>query len=189
MAIAIGGAGAQMHHVNQILRSFGNIIADGKLRLTLVAGTRADIANSFRKMVRLAGLELFTGTGIQVLFSREPGQYFRHFEDCIEEADLLWTKPSELVFYAALGLPILLAPPVGGQERANRDWLLSNESALDAGSPAVLDQRLDDLLSKGDLCRIAWNAYSRLDRNGLDRIHKVIHAPVEDGIALGGMIG
>jgi hypothetical protein len=188
MAVAIGGAGAQIHQVNQLLKSLRKMIACGRLRLTLVAGMRADIANSFSKMVRSAGLEPFSGAGIQILFTGNSDQYFKLFEDCIEAADLLWTKPSELVFYAALGLPLLLAPPVGGQEHANRDWLLSNKSALDAGSPAGLDQRLDDLLAKGDLCRIAWNAYCRLDRNGLDRIHKVIYAPVENRNAAEGMI-
>jgi hypothetical protein len=80
------------------------------------------------------------------------------------------------VFYAALGLPLLLAPPVGCQEHANRDWLLSNGAALDAGDPATLDRRLENLLAAGELCRIAWNAYSRLDRNGSDRIVELVES-------------
>jgi hypothetical protein len=182
MAVAIGGAGAQIHHANQIIQSLRKLIVDGELRLILVAGTNAEVAHHFRKMLAMAGLENFCGAGVQILFSSDPGNYFSLFEDCIAEADLLWTKPSELVFYAALGLPVLLSPPVGCQERANRDWLLSNESALDAGSPAEFGQRLDTLLANGDLCRIAWNAYSRLDRNGLDRIHQVVHAIAENQI-------
>jgi UDP-N-acetylglucosamine:LPS N-acetylglucosamine transferase len=103
-------------------------------------------------------------------------EYFRKFEDCLAKTDVLWTKPSELTFYAALGIPMLLAPPIGGQEHANRDWLLSNNAALDAGDPSMLDNRLENLLEAGELCRVAWNAYSRLDRNGLGRIQKVINS-------------
>jgi hypothetical protein len=186
MTVAIGGAGAQVCQVEQMLRSLRKMILNGKLHLTLVAGTRADIAKKFDGMVQSAGLVFHGENGVQILFADKPVQYFRRFEECLIDTDLLWTKPSELVFYAALGLPILLAPPVGGQEHANRNWLLSHHAALDAGDPAVLDQRLDHLIAEGELCRIAWNAYSRLERNGLERIREVIDAPVENRIAVSG---
>jgi hypothetical protein len=182
MTVAIGGAGAQIRQVEQMLRVLRKMILDGKLRLTLVAGTRADIARKFSGMVQSAGLVFHGKHGIQILFADEPEQYFRRFEECLVDTDLLWTKPSELVFYAALGLPILLAPPVGGQEHANRNWLLSHHAALDAGDPAMLDQRIAHLVAEGELCRIAWNAYSRLERNGLERIREVIDEPVKNRI-------
>jgi hypothetical protein len=69
---------------------------------------------------------------------------------------------------------MLLAAPLGGQEHANRNWLLSKDAALDAGDPATLNRRLEDLPTTGELCRIAWNAYSRLERNGSERIIKVV---------------
>ncbi len=174
MTVAIGGAGGQLRHVSQILRSVRKCVLAGKLSLNLVAGTRADVAETLRNIVQTTGLPLEKNKGVEILFAAEHKQYFRLFEDCLGATDLLWTKPSELVFYAALGLPMLLAPPLGGQEHANRDWLLSNDAALDAGNPAMLDQRLEDLLATGALCRIAWNGYSRLDRDGSNRIHKLL---------------
>jgi hypothetical protein len=66
-------------------------------------------------------------------------------------------------------------PPVAGQEHANRTWLLSNLAALDAGDPSLLDLRLQHWLTDGELARVAWNAYSQLDREGLDRIHRILN--------------
>jgi hypothetical protein len=174
LTMAIGGAGAQTRQVGQILQSLRGQILSGKLSLTLVAGKRHDVAGVLRKMVQSAGLAACIEGGIKILLADDTSKYFQLFEDCLAETDLLWTKPSELVFYAALGLPLLLAPPVGGQEHANREWLLSHGSAVDAGKPAVLDRRLEDLLATGELCRIAWNAYSRLDRNGCERILELV---------------
>jgi hypothetical protein len=176
LTIAIGGAGAQTQQVGQILRSLRGQVLAGKFSLTLVAGMRPDVAGLLREMVQSVGLASRMTDGIEILHAADLRDYFRRFEDCLADSDLLWTKPSELVFYAALGLPLLLAPPVGGQEHANRDWILSNGAGLDAGNPANLDQRLKDLFASGELSRIAWNAYSRLDRNGSDRILELVRS-------------
>jgi UDP-N-acetylglucosamine:LPS N-acetylglucosamine transferase len=126
--------------------------------------------------VESAGLASCRQDSVEILFAAKPKEYFRRFENCLADTDILWTKPSELIFYAALGLPVLLAPPVGGQEHANRDWLLSNKAALDCGDSLAIDRRLEHLLATGELCRSAWNAYSRLDRNGSDRICKIMES-------------
>ena len=178
MSIAIGGAGGQLWHVSKILKSIRKRIMAGKLNLNLIAGTRADVAERLRHLVETTGLPLENNHGVNILYAAELKEYFRLFDDCLAGTDVLWTKPSELVFYAALGLPMLLAPPLGGQEHANRHWLLSNDAALDAGNPILLEQRLDDLLSSGALCRVAWNGYSRLDRDGFDRIYNVLDSAV-----------
>jgi hypothetical protein len=174
ITIAIGGAGAQTRQVAQLILSLKEQVSTGKIRLTLVAGMRPDVAEILGEAVQSTGLEAHIGKGIEILHAADWKEYFQRFEDCLSKTDLLWTKPSELVFYAALGLPLLLAPPVGGQEHANRDWLLSNGAAMDAGDPTTLGQRIEELLATGELCRIAWNAYSRLDRNGSNRIVKII---------------
>ena len=46
------------------------------------------------------------------------------------DTDILWTKPSELSFYAGLGLPIIMAPSVGAQERFNKAWLRAIGAAI-----------------------------------------------------------
>ncbi len=170
MTIAIGGAGAQTAQVGRLIRSLRGQVAAGEMRLTLVAGLRPNVAGILRELVQSAGLAPRIGNGIEILHANDWEDYFRRFNECLSDTDLLWTKPSELAFYAALGLPLLLAPPVGSQEHSNRDWLLSHDAALDAGDPATFGRRFEELLATGEFCRIAWNAYSRLDRNGSDRI-------------------
>ena len=174
MTIAIGGAGAQTAQVGRLVRSLRGQVAAGKMSLTLVAGLRPDVAGILREVVQSAGLAPRIGNGIEILHATEWEEYFRRFNECLSDTDLLWTKPSELVFYAALGLPLVLAPPVGCQEHSNRDWLLSYGAALDAGDPATFGHRFEELLATGEFCRIAWNAYSRLDRDGSDRIVELI---------------
>jgi hypothetical protein len=174
MTIAIGGAGAQTRQVGKILQALRGRILDGDLKLTLVAGIRPDVAGILHRMVQSAHLSANIHAGIEILVSENFEDYFHRFNECLADTDVLWTKPSELVFYASLGLPILLAAPVGDQEHANRNWLLSNDAALDAGDPDSMDLKLEDLLATGELCRIAWNAYSRLDRNGTARIQEFV---------------
>ena len=53
---------------------------------------------------------------------------------------MLWTKPSEMTFYAALGIPLILAPPLGAHERYNRRWALETawvSSLATSVSPAI----------------------------------------------------
>jgi UDP-N-acetylglucosamine:LPS N-acetylglucosamine transferase len=174
ITIAIGGAGAQTQQVAKIIESLKRQVDSRRTKLTLVAGMRHEVAEMLQRMVQSMGLGRHLGKGIDILYASDLKDYFKRFEDCLLNTDLLWTKPSELVFYAALGLPLLLAPPVGGQEHANRDWLLSHEAAIDAGDPSALGKHIESLLASGDFCRIAWNAYSRLDRNGAERIAEII---------------
>ena len=174
MTVAIGGAGAQTGQVGQVLISLKRLVLEGRLNLTLVAGIRPDVAAILRQKVQSAGLASCMDKEIKILLAKNLNDYFRLFNACLVDTDVLWTKPSELVFYAALGLPILLAAPVGGQEHANRNWLLSKNAALDACDPTTLDRRFENWLASGDLCRIAWNGYSNFERNGADRILSII---------------
>ena len=125
-------------------------------------------------MIAAIGLEERLGRGIDILLADALPEYFKKFDDCLNNADVVWTKPSELVFYASLGAPLLLAKPLGAQEHANRNWLLSEGAAIDAGEPALLADRLEQLLATGELCQAAWNAFSRLRRDGSERIREII---------------
>ena len=174
MMVAIGGAGAQTRQAGQITQSLRHWILEDKLRLTLVAGVRHDVASALKKMIAAIGLEERLGRGIDILLADALPEYFKKFDDCLNNADVVWTKPSELVFYASLGAPLLLAKPLGAQEHANRNWLLSEGAAIDAGEPALLADRLEQLLATGELCQAAWNAFSRLRRDGSERIREII---------------
>lgn len=172
--IAIGGAGAQTQQACALVESLREPVSKGKIELRLIAGVRTDVAQALAQTVNSAGLGDRLGRGVEMRLAANLKHYFRMFDDCLASTDLLWTKPSELAFYAALGIPLLLSAPVGAQEIANRNWLLSHGAALDAEDPRSVAKRIEGWLAKGELCRAAWSGYSRLDRNGLDHIVDII---------------
>ena len=110
---------------------------------------------------------------VSIVACADVHDYLKRFNALIEECDMLWTKPSELSFYAALGLPLVLAPPVGGHERANRDWLLGHGAALVQGEPERASEWLAAWLQDGSLARAAWSACRRLDRRGTERVAEI----------------
>lgn len=171
LALAVGGAGAQAELARRVIEGLRPLLEAGTLRLTLVAGIRAELAERFGRWIGRSRLE---GAAIEVLLEPDLESYFRRFNRLLAETDLLWTKPSELSFFAALGLPLLLAPPVGAHERCNRSWLLERGAALDAGDPATLGARLAAARADGTLARAAWAGYRRLPKRGLYRILETV---------------
>jgi len=166
---SVGGAGAQARLGTRILQALADEIRAGRARLTLVAGTRPEVADRFATAARRAGLE--TGEpGVEVLHDPDVGAYVARFHRLLAGADLLWTKPSELTFFAALGLPLVLAPPVGEQEHYNLRWALEAGAALPQRDPDHAAHWLAEWLADGTLAATAWNGFTRLPRRGLYRI-------------------
>lgn len=165
LVYTVGGAGAQAEVARTILDGLRPLIEAGELQLSLVAGVREEVAERFRAWVRRAGLEGEVG----VLVEGTPGEYFGVFNRLLAGADLLWTKPSELTFFAALGLPLLLAPPVGAHERYNREWLLEHEAAVDPDRERI-GPWLRERLADGTFARVARAGAERLPKRGLYRI-------------------
>ena len=96
--------------------------------------------------------------------------YFDSFDALLADTDILWTKPSELVFYAALGIPLLLAPPVGIHESYNLRWARENGAGLKQRDAHVVGDRLLEHLAAGNLAAAAWAGYRRLPNSGLYKI-------------------
>ena len=178
-AFIVGGAGAQAELAEPLLRSLAPLVADGTLRLTLVAGTRREVADGFERAVARRGLELLDrgaeggsggAAGVAVLWERTVDAYFRRFNRLLASTDLLWTKPSELTFFAALGLPLVFTLPVGVQEHHNRRWAEHHGAALRAPDPHAAAARLAGWLADGSLATTAWNGFLHLPKLGLYRI-------------------
>jgi hypothetical protein len=64
-----------------------------------------------------AGLAVGDGIGLRIFCARDFFTYYRQLNQLLADSDVLWTKPSELSFYAGLGVPLVLAKPVGAHER------------------------------------------------------------------------
>jgi hypothetical protein len=163
---AVGGAGAQAEIGLQAAAALAGRIRDGTARLVLVAGVSEQVRRIFREGLASEGLQQLEGRGVEILYEPDKQRYFQEFNQRLREADILWTKPSELSFYAALGLPILMAPTIGSQEDFNREWLLGLEAGIDQGDMRDFQRWFFDLLDSGDLARAAFNGFSRAPRQG-----------------------
>jgi hypothetical protein len=174
LAFAVGGTGTQAELVRVFLPSLRDAIDAGQLRLTLVAGIRPEVADQFKEAIAESRLEHAIGTGIDILFSQTHAEYLRRFESLIADLDMLWTKPSELTFYAALGLPLIFSWPVGIHERYNRRWAMEAGAGFKQGDPRFAGSRIAEWLADGTLAAAAWSGFSRLPKHGLYRIMEAV---------------
>jgi hypothetical protein len=171
LAFAVGGAGAQTELVPRFLPSLRKRLASGKLRLTLVAGIRPEVAELFRACIRDNGLDEHEGSGgVSILEARSHSEYFTKFDDLLASADVLWTKPSEVSFYAALGIPLIFSSPLGSHEHYNRRWVIQSGAGVSQGDPEHAGEWLWEMLKDGALAGAAWTGYLRLPKFGLYRV-------------------
>jgi len=170
LTLAVGGAGAQTDHARRLLGPLTPLVTSGQLRLALVAGTNAVVAAHFRRWLREAGLDGLPRDRIELLWEPSFIAYYRRFNELLLDTDILWTKPSELSFYAALGIALVLDDPVGDHERRNRDWLLGLGAAVVREDPASAHHWLPGWLADGTFAAAASNGFHRLPRSGTERI-------------------
>jgi hypothetical protein len=168
VVFAVGGAGAQIPLAVRLVRGIAAEVKAERLRLALVAGRREQAARAFREALRDAGLEGHPGA--LVLYDPDTLAYLRKFHDLLGEADALWSKPSELTFFAALGLPFVCAPPVGVHEKRNRRWAEEQGALLRQHDPGTAGGWLREWVEDGTLARAAWSGYLHLPALGLYEI-------------------
>jgi hypothetical protein len=83
---------------------------------------------------------------------------------------VLWTKPSELSFYPALGFACILSRPLGSHERYNRRWLREHGVGLKQQRLDHAQGWLEEWLEDGTLAAAAWSGFVRLPKHGTERI-------------------
>lgn len=174
LTYAVGGAGAQKEIGGVILNRLLSKIKNGEIKLNLVAGNREDVKDYF--VGQLKDNDIKEGSGVEIIFAPNKLDYFKKFNLCLRETDILWTKPSELSFYCALGLPIIMSSPVGSQEDFNREWLMSVGSGVDSLAAEYVDEWLPDLLESGRLARCAMDGFLNAEQMGTYNIEKIINA-------------
>jgi hypothetical protein len=174
ITFAVGGAGAQAGLPRRFLPAFRRPLEDGRLRLALVAGVRAEVAAIFEQTLADVGMSDLIGGPITILRAAEMPEYFRRFNALLAETDVLWTKPSELTFFAALGLPLVFAPPVGQHESYNLRWAREAGAGVKQRAPDSMAERLLDWLEDGTLAGAAWSGYMRLPKFGTYRISDLV---------------
>ena len=181
LTFAVGGAGAQVEMARQFLPGVRRAVEEGRLRLVLVAGVRAAVEARFREEIHRAGMDGTLGAGVEILRADSLEEYFDRFDSAMASTDALWTKPSELSFYAALGLPLVFAKPVGVHERYNRRWIRESGAGVVERAPSAAWQWFSDWLEDGTLAGAAWSGFIRLPKHGLYRILDEVAPPTASG--------
>lgn len=176
LTFAVGGAGAQAGLVDAFLPEMRPGLLSGKIRLALVAGTRVEVLRRFERALDGAGLGHRVGEGIELLHEPELDTYFRRFDELLARTDILWTKPSELTFYAGLGIPLVLTHPVGVHERFNRRLAREQGVGLKQRAPRHIASRIREWLADGTLAAAAWSGFMRLPKFGTARVLEEIDA-------------
>lgn len=168
---AVGGAGAQREIGYQIAKSLREKIERNEIKLNLVAGVREEIDTYFENVKA----EFAPGSpNLQIVYSPTKAGYFRAFSEIMRTTDVLWTKPSELSFYCGLGIPIIIAPPIGAQELFNYKWLTEIQAGIPQEDPEYADEWLTDLLNEGRLAESAWDGFLKARKYGTYKIHEVL---------------
>ncbi|MEK7664787.1 MAG: hypothetical protein AAB361_01450 [Patescibacteria group bacterium] len=170
---SIGGAGAQKEICLKMINSLKNQIKNNKLRIIISIGIREELKKYFANNIK--GLKL--DGWVSILFGKTTNEYFEKFNSALRETDILWTKPSELSFYAGLGIPIIIASSIGSQEDFNKRWLLHIGAGVSQEDPAYADQWFFDLLNGGDFAELAMQGFVEIEKMGAYNIEKIINRP------------
>ena len=180
ITFAVGGAGAQKVMAKDILSSLKKRLLKEDLQLNLVAGTRNDVYSYFQEKIKECGLSKLLGKNVKIIFSMEKEDYFRQFNEALRTTDMLWTKPSELVFYTALGIPVVTAPSLGAQEVYNRTWLKTIGAGISQNNPKYVHEWLFDWVDSGWLAEAAMAGFLDGRQFGVSNIKDVVFNHVKE---------
>lgn len=169
---SMGGAGAQREIGFQILKNLKAKIFNEEIKLILSVGTNEKAKEYFEK--KIENLKLKGKKFVEILFSKDIEDYFQKFNQTLRKTDILWTKPSELSFYSALGIPIIIAPPIGSQEEFNMRYLLKSGYGLAQENPRYLNQWLFDWLEEGYLAECAMEGFIEGEKLGAMNIANIV---------------
>jgi len=168
---SIGGAGAQKEIPLHAINSLRDKIKNKELRFIIAIGVRSELKEYFADNIK--GLKL--DGWVHILSAKTTNEYFKIFNETLRETDVLWTKPSELSFYAGLGVPIIIAPTIGSQEDFNKRWLLHVGAGISQENPKYTEQWFYDLLKAGDLAEVAMQGFVEIEKMGTYNIERIIN--------------
>lgn len=175
LMFAIGGAGAQYDMAKNVLYTLRNKIKQKKINFFISLGIRTDIYNDFIKFVSSLNLSEYLDNSIKVIYDFNVFRYFVKFSQMLHETDIIWTKPSEMSFYCGLGIPILMAPPIGTHEEENKKWLIEIHAGIEPQSAVkYCDEWLFDMRKRGVFAEAAWDGFLSAPKLGTYNIEKII---------------
>ncbi len=179
ITFAVGGAGAQREMGIGLVKSLRRNLQNHSLRINLIAGIHERVNNYFLEQIEKLGLKNRLNKSIFIGYESKRETYFEKFNQLMRTTDILMTKPSELSFYCALGIPIIITEPLGSQEKFNRKWLKNIGSGLDMENIKYINEWLYDWLNSGWLAEAAMQGYFEAPKYGTFNITKVISGELE----------
>jgi hypothetical protein len=177
LMFSVGGAGAQTNIVQKILISLKEKIQQQAIKLYISIGINGEIFEKILGYINLLGLQDYLNKGISIIFDKDVFKYLHKFNRALRHTDVLWTKPSELSFYCGLGIPILMAPPIGTHEEMNRRWLRQMHTGITPpGKTEYVHEWLFDLRENGILASAAWDGFLRVRKLGTYKIEELVRS-------------
>jgi len=175
LTFAVGGAGAQRELGIEIVKSLKDELRHNGIQMILVAGIHQQVYEFFKKEITALGLSKeLKQNKVHILYAKTKPEYFNQFNKVLKRTDILWTKPSELSFYAALGLPVIIADPIGSQELFNKSWLKAIGAGTSMEDPRYTHQWLFDWLKTGWFAEAAVQGFLEASTKGVSNICKIL---------------
>lgn len=166
------GAGAYSNVLADLVKSILDELKEGSLRLIVSCGDNDHALKNAEN--------LFTNYGIdelefaEIMYDKDIFASFDKFDSALKATDVMITKPSEMVFYAALGIPLLFLPPIGAHEAKNRDYLFGNRCAVNMVPPSDFPRWLEKRRRNGTLVELAENGHRNLPQTGTFEIDELV---------------
>ena len=172
ISYAVGGAGAQAEIADGVVKSLAPQILAGRIKVNLISAHRLEVYKYFLSLIeryKLSGSE-----NIKIIYNPDKNLYFKEFNKMLHETDILWTKPSELSFYCGLGIPIIIAPPIGPHEISNQNWLRGIGAGINQLEPQYCSEWIMDFLSEGLFAQAAWDGFLYARKMGIYKISEAL---------------
>ncbi|MFO8021322.1 MAG: hypothetical protein R6U65_02560 [Perlabentimonas sp.] len=171
IAYPIGGAGVMVDNGIKAAIGLKSLVVEGKIELVFVPSPNNSSVN---KLNKFKDTHFADCPNLIIANSTNLDGYFTLFNRILANTHILWTKPSELTFYSGLGIPIIMCPPLGAQERCNREWLLANEIGVDQLNPLKSKGWLVGMFYSGLLAQMARNGWECGRRTALYNVERLI---------------
>ncbi|MGC8653083.1 MAG: DUF6938 domain-containing protein [Candidatus Kryptoniota bacterium] len=170
------GAGAYQKYFSEFVKAISDELKAGEFRLIVSAGSNQGAFSEARRVIHRNGLD--NCSSVHLLYNCDLFSAFSEFNAILPEVDLLITKPSELIFYSGLGIPLLMLSPIGAHEAKNRVYVLENKCGFDMVHLDKFVRCVREFKQSGMLLELAENGYERIPKNGSESINDYVLSSV-----------
>ncbi len=166
------GSGAYSNVLAELVKAMSEQLREGSIRLTVSCGDNGHALKSTENLFVSYGLKDSEFT--KIIYGSDLFDSFERFNKALKSADVVITKPSEMVFYAGLGIPMIFLPPIGGHEARNREYILDNGCGIDMECVSDFPKWLEESRRNERLLELAEMGYRNLPKTGTFEIDELV---------------